>query len=659
MKKTFVLLLILNLPIFLFAQAVQWGTRVGNAGYCGALGTAVDASGNIYTTGYFAGTVDFNPGAAVNNLVATGDYDAYLQKLDVNGNFVWAVKMGQTQGDRGEKVTIDVAGNIIVTGTSNGLFNLGLGRPDIAVWKYNSMGALQWSKKIGFNYFDYATSVTTDAANNIYIAGTFENTVDFNPGGTPQTLTSTGNLKDMYVLKLMANGNFRWVKQFVSATGNPEKVQQIKYNSGNGKIYFGGVLYGKTDFNPSIAIADTFYLQSNVNPSSKAVFISELDTAGNFINAVVIGDATEILFGDLDINAAGDKICLTGGYRATVDFNPGAGIFTMDAGLNVGTAIYACILNANLSFQSAFQLPSLTPFTNSVGLSVKFDNGNNLYLGGRCEGTVDLAPNAPTVNYTSNGGMDMFLIKVNSSNNFVYGGATGNATDQVVSGLDINSNGELYIIGSFAGTLNFDMHGGNFPMTATGLGDAYIVKYAPSFPLPIHYKSFNVELLHNNSVEINWVTSSEVGTSHFEIERSADASNWRKIGEVNAQGNSQVEANYQWTDKEIFTGTMYYRIKQVDIDGQFSYSSVEQIFKTTSSDINIYPNPCNMILNISTPANDQASTIEIYSLDGKRILSEQLTEANHKIDVNTLTKGTYMLRVFNSEKTFTTKFVRQ
>lgn len=104
---------------------------------------------------------------------------------------------------------------------------------------------------------------------------------------------------------------------------------------------------------------------------------------------------------------------------------------------------------------------------------------------------------------------------------------------------------------------------------------------------------------------------------------------------------------------------MYYRIKQVDFDGRYTYSSVEKVIKSANNDITLYPNPCNMILNISKPSSHLPSTIEIYSLDGRRILSEQSSEMNYKIDVNTLAKGTYMLRVFNSEKTFTTKFVRQ
>lgn len=658
MKKTFLLLLMITTSIILRAQVVQWGARMGNGDYCAALGTVVDAAGNIYTTGYFTGTVDFNPGPGVYNLITTGGYDAYIQKLDANGNFLWAAKMGQTQDDRGERVTLDGAGNVIITGTSNGLFNLGLGRPDIAVWKYNASGVYQWWKKIGNNYYDYATAVTTDAANNIYITGTFENTVDFNPGGAAQILTSTGNLKDMYILKLLSNGDFRWVKQIATATGNPEKAQQIKYNSTNNNIYFAGVYYGKTDFNPGIAIADTFFLNTG-NINVKDVFISQMDTAGNFINAVKIGNQTEILFGDFSINPSDGKICITGGFRSVVDFNPGVNTFNMDAGVNVGTAVYCCILNQNLSFNRAFQLQSATPFTNSVGLSVKIDANDNIYLGGRLEGTVDLAPDAPVVNYTSVGGQDMFLVKISPANHFIYGGATGTATDQFVTQLDVNSAGEIYIVGAFNGTLNYNMNGGTYNMTATGLGDAYIAKYAPSFPLPVTWKSFTALLQKNNEVALTWVTSSEQNLSHFEIEKSTDAAHWNKIAVVNAQGNTQTETVYEWLDKENTGITAYYRIKQADINGNFFYSETEKVIRNSTNQISIYPNPCMMTLNVSLPNTELLSTIEVYTADGKKIISAQTNQLNYKLNVNDLTRGTYMLRVFNAEKTFTATFVRQ
>jgi hypothetical protein len=189
--------------------------------------------------------------------------------------------------------------------------------------------------------------------------------------------------------------------------------------------------------------------------------------------------------------------------------------------------------------------------------------------------------------------------------------------------------------------------------------DGLLVKFGINAPLPVLYKSFNAQLQKDNSVALNWTSSSEYNASHFEIEKSADAKTWKKLGQLNAQGNSQIETNYQMMDDAPFTGTMYYRIKQVDNDNQYSYSTVESVNKIGSNDISIYPNPCNMILNISNLESEQPSTIEIYSMDGRRVLAEQSQNVNHKINVNTLAKGTYILRVFNSEKTFTTKFERK
>lgn len=178
-------------------------------------------------------------------------------------------------------------------------------------------------------------------------------------------------------------------------------------------------------------------------------------------------------------------------------------------------------------------------------------------------------------------------------------------------------------------------------------------------PLPVIYKSFTAQLSTDNTVCLTWITSSEYNSSHFEIERSHDAKSWHKINTVSAQGNSQAETRYNATDRESFTGHMYYRIKQTDMDGKYNYSTVEKVNRTNLNEISIYPNPCTMTLNIIMPQNAESSTIEIYAMDGQKIMTEQTNQAAYKINVNSLTKGTYMLRVLSSEKTFTTKFVRQ
>jgi hypothetical protein len=80
----------------------------------------VDASGNVYTTGVFSDTVDFNPGAGTFNLNSEGGYDVFVQKLDASGNFVWAKAFGSTSNDQGSSIRLDALGNVYTTGYFSG-----------------------------------------------------------------------------------------------------------------------------------------------------------------------------------------------------------------------------------------------------------------------------------------------------------------------------------------------------------------------------------------------------------------------------------------------------------------------------------------------------------------------------------------------------------
>ena len=78
---------------------------------------AVDSSGNVYTTGYFAGTADFDPGAGTTNLTANGSSDVFVSKLDSSGDLVWAKSFGDTSVDYCYSVAVDSSGNVYTTGT--------------------------------------------------------------------------------------------------------------------------------------------------------------------------------------------------------------------------------------------------------------------------------------------------------------------------------------------------------------------------------------------------------------------------------------------------------------------------------------------------------------------------------------------------------------
>ena len=179
-----------------------------------------------------------------------------------------------------------------------------------------------------------------------------------------------------------------------------------------------------------------------------------------------------------------------------------------------------------------------------------------------------------------------------------------------------------------------------------------------STPLPLTWKSFEATK-ENYGTLLRWITSSELNTSYFEVEKSTDTKSWKKIATVTAAGNTETEESYTAKDEETVYGMNYYRIKSVDMDGQFTYSSVEQVFVEQSNHISIYPNPVMNTLYIKLNTNAENTLIEIYSLDGKKQISENASQAKHTINVEHLQKGTYMIRISTKETTYTSKFVRQ
>lgn len=175
---------------FVWAKAMS---KLGGSGEGKSL--VIDDVGNIYCTGGFSGTLDFDPGAGTNNVSSFGSRDIYIQKLDSSGNLVWVKTMGGTNWDQGNSIALDNFGNIYTTGYFVGTvdFDPGIGTTnlvsstgtEIFVNKLDSLGNLVWAKSIkdsDANYStNYGTSIKVDDLYNIYTAGYFKGSLDFDP----------------------------------------------------------------------------------------------------------------------------------------------------------------------------------------------------------------------------------------------------------------------------------------------------------------------------------------------------------------------------------------------------------------------------------------------------------------------------------------------
>lgn len=185
----------------------------------------------------------------------------------------------------------------------------------------------------------------------------------------------------------------------------------------------------------------------------------------------------------------------------------------------------------------------------------------------------------------------------------------------------------------------------------------------PDNTLPIVLNAFNATLQHEN-VTLDWSTQQEQNSSHFVIERSINGIEFADIGRVNAAGTSNSLRNYQFVDKPFLTGTLYYRIKEVDVDGKLLFSPIRIVyFSKLASSFSVFANPANnkLRLNINSSTAQQC-LIQVSEISGRLLFSEKKLVAAgnglYEINIGNLSSGTYLISVKSGNIFESKKFVR-
>lgn len=227
-----------------------WSQRFGGTADDVAQGVAVDASGNVFVTGYFSGSVSFGGTA----LTAVGQTDVFLAKYSPAGVHQWSRSFGGFNPDRGYSVAVDAGGNIVIAGYLVGTVDFGggpltsAGLADTFVAKFSNAGAHQWSRRFGGASSDVAEAVAVDGNGNVALAGYFQGAVDFGGG----SLTSAGG-NDAFSALYDANGNHVWSRGWGGpsddrATGVAVDRDGSVLTTGTftGNVSFGGALLANT-----------------------------------------------------------------------------------------------------------------------------------------------------------------------------------------------------------------------------------------------------------------------------------------------------------------------------------------------------------------------------------------------------------------------------
>jgi len=436
-----------------------------------AQGVAVDGSGNVYATGRFTSTVDFNP-VGGDPHTAQGANDVFLTKFDTKGNFQWARTWGGTGMDWGYSVAVDGAGDVYVSGRYWGTvdFNPDGGDPhtsngyeDVFLSKFDSDGNFQWARTWGGPSGEEGWEVAADDLGNAYVAGCFRETVDFNPGGgDPHT---ANGLLDVFLSKFDSSGNFVWARTW---GGLGSEYGYGLAVDGFGDAYVTGHFEGTVDFDPDGGDPHT----------SNAVdtFLSKFDSSGDFQWARTWGGP----YTDMGIGVAEDgsgNVYATGVFLGTVDFNPlGGDPHTADDWADV--------------FLSKFDSSGNFQWAQTWG-GIGWDGGwdvaaafsGEVYVVGYFEGTFGFDPTVPDPD-ESNGWFDIFLTKLNSSGNFEWTRAWGGPRNDVGFGVAADSSGNAYACGFFYSEDWVNFAPSEAPCSEEpvelldhGMADGFVVKY--------------------------------------------------------------------------------------------------------------------------------------------------------------------------------------
>ncbi len=406
-----------------------WGKRIGGEQKDEANDIHLDASGNVYVTGYFEDTVDFDPGVRVANLYS--DYNqiyiyrsAFVLKLDADGNHVWAHKIGHertansgaTTTVYGYSIATDSKNNVLVAGNFNGDVDFDPSdetRRIVSntsssavlngfVAKYDASGGFVWAKSLGSSNGATVSGLAVNSLGEIIVTGNFRDSTDFDPDSNATSkLTSTSQFSyDVYVWSLSANGIYRWAKGF---GGTEDDFSSAIALDNQDNIYTTGNFRGDIHFDPS-PNSDSISSVQN----SGDVFVSKLTSGGEYVWAKSFGGWNTDAAYDIAVDSK-QQVYTMGYFIDSVDFDPGPN----KALLGGYKAVFVSQLNENGDYLNAYQIDNNGTFlSNSGGLAV--DNAGNVVVTHDLIDVTDMDPTVCVFNLSNTIGTGgFFLQKVN------------------------------------------------------------------------------------------------------------------------------------------------------------------------------------------------------------------------------------------------------
>lgn len=467
-----IVFLLITQPVSAQTPAYDWHRSWGGTGSDNVSEIFIESNGDFITAGAFQGTADLNPGGLIDNHTSSGGSDCYVQRLDMYGNYMWAVSFGGSGTDKIVSIDVDDAGNILVAGYFENSIDLdpgpltnthtSAGDRDMFVQKFDPNGNLLFAFSLGGPGYDDMNDIAVDAQGNFTVVGSYSDSIDFDPGaGSAMKYAGTA---EAFVVQYSSTGTLNWT--YATEGASASKAQGISIDA-NDDMIVSGYITGMVDFDQSAA---TNFLTSIAGTD---IFVMKLTSNGSYQWLKGIHGTGNDWLTDMALDQS-ENILLTGYLTGTTDYDPHP-VNTDNHSTNGQFDIFTCKLSPSGDHRWAMVMGG----TNwDVGSSITADNEGNVFTSGYYKGSADFDPTAGTWWLTASSTFGRaFIHKVDSAGTFEWAGNIGSMTASS-QGYIINADafGNVYVGGFFSGTSDMDPGALTVNANSVGAGDACLLK---------------------------------------------------------------------------------------------------------------------------------------------------------------------------------------
>jgi hypothetical protein len=395
------------------------------------------------------------------------------QLLQAQLTFDWLKKVDGVAAN-GLSISLDKAENMVIAGTFQYSMDLDPGPDTVRISNGGDVDVFvqKLTKDGGFLWGRHIKGSNNEAMLNATLdtAGNV-----FVVGYFAQTITfdsavtftaSTWDTLDIYIAKYSAAGNLLWAKQ-LGGPGADYGYSMVTDEAGN--LYMTGFYHNGADLDPDTLVSNILNTQQN-----GAMFILKLSPGGNLVWVKSTAGTNGYSVGR-DVTIDGAYLYATGTFNGVIDFDPGAGVSNL-TGQNYATFVEKMDTAGNFKWVRQIQSTG-----NTVGYNIKVDHLGNIISTGEFNGTIDLNPGAGVASFSSFGGDDFYIQKLSPSGNYLWGKTVGGTGSDWCSGIDIDETNNLYLTGFFYNTVDFNPGPGVYNLyNPTTQYDIFVAKLDPN-----------------------------------------------------------------------------------------------------------------------------------------------------------------------------------